>query len=53
MITIWQRHIKHTNDEGDEWYEWEHNHISQGYDPDLKSPVSNFKKQAKLWKGEL
>lgn len=48
IITIWKLWTKFEKDETI-WYEWVHNHISDGYDPITTTPTPLFDSQ-KGWK---
>lgn len=48
IITIWQVWTRFEKADT-QWYEWVHNHISDGYDPSITSPIPKFENQ-KGWK---
>jgi hypothetical protein len=43
-ITMWERYNGNAE-------RWEHNHISDGFDPDLHEPKAVNKEQEKSWMG--
>ena len=42
IITVWQRYNENSKD-------WEHNHISDGYDENEEQPTPNGAVQQKSW----
>lgn len=48
IITVWKIWTKFEKNDT-QWYEWVHNHISNGYDPAAISPTPHFDNQ-KGWK---
>lgn len=50
VITVWQRFVKAEEGRNAEGV-WEHNHISDGYDPEVLFPTPHFPEQERNWKG--